>query len=184
MIDVSTRALHTARVSARRTRAAKACIRCKKLKTKCSGYQPCAKCIQASPAAQATCSFSIPIPDEWLISDASQRTELINGNSPYPNTPLDVTSWPKSVRTPGYFEHPSPDLCSSSFSNHRSHSSTMAAGIHDTRPCSIVSAHRFAPAAAPGARQLVLPEDTRQRHSDIDGWACPPSSWIGRCADA
>jgi hypothetical protein len=52
--DVTTKMLQSARRFAQRTRASAACDRCKALKSRCSGFMPCARCTRSSRA----CVFS------------------------------------------------------------------------------------------------------------------------------
>ena len=60
--EISTKMLLNARRSAQRTRAAAACVSCKELRSKCSGFLPCARCSRSS----RECIFSTSSPHSTL----------------------------------------------------------------------------------------------------------------------
>jgi hypothetical protein len=79
--DVTTKMLQNARRFAQRTRATAACDRCKALKSKCSGFVPCARCTGSSRA----CIFSTNLqptsspqqPDSGQLNDFATASDSI-----------------------------------------------------------------------------------------------------------
>ena len=108
-MSVSTKDLQIARRNAKRTRASKACVRCKSSKTQCSDYRPCKRCkntglggicidkdADESVAYQFVSACPTPSPAREMISIAHEPNATSLGTKDH-NQESSQRNKPKSI---------------------------------------------------------------------------------------